>query len=80
MTSLVKKWDTHAKEYLLGRKIVDVRYMDADERAELGWTGGALVLVLDNGTVIWPSMDDEGNGPGALHGFTKEVGLRFPTL
>lgn len=58
-----------------GRKIVDVRHMTKAEMEREGWDdyrGPATVLVLDNGTILYPSMDEEGNGPGALFGATKD--------
>jgi hypothetical protein len=30
------------------------------------------VLVLDDCTLLYPSCDDEGNGPGAIFGFNTE--------
>jgi hypothetical protein len=34
--------------------------------------GEATVLVLDDGTILYPSRDDEGNGPGALFGADRD--------
>lgn len=46
--------------------------MTDDEMASEGWNGrrnGApSVMVLSNGTKLYPSQDPEGNGPGALFG------------
>jgi hypothetical protein len=61
-----KKWTREAAAALKGRTIADVRYMDAQERSDLGWSRRAIVLVLDNGMLVWPSADDEGNEAGAL--------------
>ena len=65
-----KDWDTHwlkeAKEQLLNRKIVMVRYMTKDEMEGLGWYNRPVVMVLDDGNIIYPSADDEGNNGGAL--------------
>lgn len=30
------------------------------------WGGRAVVLELDNGLLVYPACDPEGNGPGAL--------------
>jgi hypothetical protein len=47
--------------------------MTTEEMEVEGWHGRApLVLVLDSGTALYPSQDDEGNGPGCLFGLTKE--------
>jgi hypothetical protein len=58
---------------LEGRTIVAVRKMRPAEAKREGWDlrwahGAPPVLVLDDGQVIYPSQDDEGNGPGALFG------------
>lgn len=66
----MKDWDTHwlkeAKEQLLNRKIVKVRYMTKEEMDGLGWYNRPVVMVLDDGNIIYPSADDEGNNGGAL--------------
>lgn len=51
---------------LVGRKIKKVRYLNPEEVGGMGWRSSALVLVLDDGTLIWPMSDDEGNNAGAL--------------
>jgi hypothetical protein len=55
---------------LVGRTIVSVRSLTDDERnySWLGWGdyGLSWMIVLDDGTTLIPSRDDEGNGPGTL--------------
>lgn len=63
---LDKFWTDVAKKQLLNRKIVDVRYLTVDEMENLGWDERCVVMVLDDGNMIYPSQDDEGNGAGAL--------------
>lgn len=60
------KWTEIAARQLLGRKITGVRYMSPSEAHELGWYRRPLVLQLDDGNLIFPSEDDEGNGGGSL--------------
>jgi hypothetical protein len=56
-----------AQEQLVGRKIVNVMYMDNESSEEMGWDGRrGVVIELDDGTQLFPMQDDEGNGPGAL--------------
>lgn len=56
-----------------GKTISEVRQMtDAELQAE-GWDGrvahaAPTVLVLEDGTKLYPSRDPEGNGPGSLFG------------
>ena len=68
-----KEWAEKAAAVLVGRSITGVRYLTEREREGLGWRNRSLVLILDDGTYIWPSADDEGNGAGSF--FTTE-----PTL
>ena len=63
-------WAEKAANVLLGRKIVRVRYVTEQEMRDLYWNQSGVVMELDNGTLVYPSQDDEGNGPGAL--FTSD--------
>jgi len=65
-------WTDIAKEVLLGRKIVDVRYMTDDEAEDLGWSYRPVVFHLDDGNLIFASCDAEGNDGGALFTNNKE--------
>jgi hypothetical protein len=71
-----KNWIERSEKVLLGRRILKVRYMTQKEAEEMGWDNRAIVIGLDNGTVIFPSMDDEGNNAGAI--FTTDKDL--PTI
>lgn len=58
-----------------GRTIVKVRQMTPQEMEDESWENESTkptVLELDNGTLLYPSRDDEGNGPGNLFGKTKK--------
>ena len=59
-------WTEVASKQLLGRKIVGVRYMTQTEMIECFWESRCVVLELDDGNLVFPSMDEEGNGAGAL--------------
>lgn len=63
-----------AKEWPVGRRIVAMRLMTTAEFAEIGWDwpgATAIVLVLDDGSIMFPSVDPEGNGPGMIFFQTK---------
>ena len=54
---------------LVGRTIAEVRPMKAKEFEALGWSKGRYppdLYVLDDGTLLIPSRDSEGNGPGCI--------------
>jgi hypothetical protein len=72
----IKRWEKTARGLLVGRKIVAARYMTAKEAKMYGWQKKCVVIQLDNDTLLFPSMDDEGNDGGALFTSSDEV----PTL
>ena len=62
-----KHWNNQATKLLQGKTIKSVRYLTAEEAdAELGWEECGITMILDDGTQIVVSSDDEGNAPGAL--------------
>jgi hypothetical protein len=74
---LIKKWEVTAKEVLLGKKIIEVRYLNDEEMKMMGWYKRPICFFLDNGTSCILSMDDEGNDGGSL--FYNENGV-LPTI
>jgi len=46
-----------------------MRNMTKAELKREGWDGKCICLELDDGTILYPSRDEEGNGPGALFGY-----------
>ena len=69
------------KDSVVGAKIVKIRPMTGKEMSSEMWDednfgSNPPAIVLDNGTVIYPSRDDEGNGGGALFGYSKD-GTQF---
>ena len=63
-----KRWISMAEEAMVGKKIIRVRWLHKPEYEAMGWFRSAIVLQLDDGTLLFPSRDDEGNGAGALFG------------
>jgi hypothetical protein len=59
---------------LIGKKIVRIRPMSEAEKDAEGWenSGATSVIELDNGILIYPSQDDEGNGGGTMFGKDKK--------
>ena len=56
------------KDPIIGQKIVNARPMTKAEQEDEGWDGFTTVLVLSDGTLLYASRDEEGNGAGALFG------------
>jgi hypothetical protein len=71
-TEIETRWTAYAKKALLGRKIVRVRYLSDEEMEDMGWDSKPIVLELDNGTLMFPSADDEGNDGGAMFYCSEE--------
>lgn len=68
-----KIWGDKVAEFLVGKTITAVRYLTEQERDDLGWYERSVVLVLDDGSMLFPSRDDEGNGAGALFTTLEEL-------
>jgi len=69
-------WGKRAKDFLVGRKIVDVYYHSEKENEEIFGDMDErtnIKIVFDNGHWITASQDDEGNGSGVI--FTTDPKL-----
>ncbi len=53
---------------LIGKTITEIRPMTDEEMREEYWDERAMVLIFNDGTKLYPSRDDEGNGAGTLFG------------
>ena len=59
---------------IVGLSIKEVRIMTKEEVEIEGWedwTEIPMVIILSNGSKIYPSKDIEGNGPGWLFGIAE---------
>jgi hypothetical protein len=55
------------------KEIKAIRPMTAKEMRKEYWTGTRpIVIELVDGTIIYPSQDSEGNGPGCMFGVDSE--------
>ena len=66
----MNRWEQIARQLLLNKKIVDVRYLTKEEAEDLGWDERVVAFQTEDGLWFFPSRDDEGNGGGAL--FTSD--------
>ena len=57
---------------LVGLQITNVRYMTDQECAELSIQHRAMLLTLNDGTVLYAMTDDEGNDAGVLMTRSKD--------
>ena len=63
----LQRWEDIISNQLVGRKIVEIRWMTQKEAKESLWDYQPVILILDDGTSIFPMSDDEGNSAGSLY-------------
>jgi len=73
-TDYTKLWTDRFK-FLVGCKIIKIDYMTSKECEDLGWYKRPIQIHLDNGAILSPQMDDEGNDGGALFTGLKQQSL-----
>ena len=60
-------WQSKVNKHLVGKKIVKVEWLDPKETDRLfGWDHQPCEIHLDDGTILTPSQDDEGNNAGSI--------------
>lgn len=76
----VKYWTDYANKHLVGKTIQHVRWMTEDEAVHMGWERTRpIVIQFTDGSLVFPSADDEGNYGGALFGQSAgQEDLTFP--
>ena len=74
------RWEKLVNKYLVGRQIVKVKWLSAKESERIyGWDQQPCEIYLDDGTILTPSSDDEGNESGAILTNLKELSC-IPTF
>jgi hypothetical protein len=58
---------------LVGKRVTAIRLLTDKELEAEGWEEGSPVTAIefDDGSLVYASMDEEGNGPGELFGVYK---------
>jgi len=72
MNKIERTWTDYAKDRLVGKKIKGVRYLTNEEAEGLDWYSRPIVIELNDGSLILPSRDDEGNDGGAMFGQSNQ--------
>jgi len=65
-------WAKEANKSLKGKTVRKARYMTKAEAEDMGWYSRCVVIEFTDGTLIFPSADDEGNDGGAMFGQSPE--------
>jgi hypothetical protein len=60
-------WNKKVKEFLVGKTIKSVRYMNNEEMEDFMWYRKPVIIDFTDGSWIIPQSDDEGNNGGALY-------------
>ena len=60
-------------KHMVGQKITEVRWLTKEEAEECGWTYQPIQITLENGVLLIPMSDDEGNEAGAMATNLKEL-------
>lgn len=55
-----------AKKQMLGRTITNIRYMSEQECNNNMWDKRGVVIELDDGNILYPMCDEEGNNSGVI--------------
>ena len=66
-------WQKFARDTLVGKKIIKVEYMSEKLAEEQGWYRRPIQILLNDGTWLTPSQDDEGNDGGSLFTNSKDL-------
>ncbi len=69
-----KYWTKEVAKRLEGRTIVKIEYMPEEEVKEWMWCKTPVVIHLDDGGILIPSMDDECNDGGSIITNYKTLG------
>jgi len=71
---ITANWQSKVNKHLVGKKIVKVEWLDPGKTHRIfGWDHQPCEIHLDDGTILTPSQDDEGNNAGSI--FTNIRGL-----
>ena len=70
---LALSWQKRIEKHLLGKSIIKIEYCSEELADEQGWHCQPIQILLDNGTWLTPTSDDEGNNGGAIHTNIKEL-------
>mgnify|MGYP003114547808 FL=1 len=73
-------WEEKARKLFEGKKIVSVRYMTKQEAEENDIEARPLCFKLDDGTIVIPLSDDEGNNGGAFQLIKKDQSYLLPVM
>ena len=76
-----KYWQDLVNKHLVGKYITKVEWLNPKDTKELlGWDFQPCELHLNDGTIITPSRDDEGNDAGVIAYVNEGVDAVLPVI
>lgn len=75
MKTYREHWSEKVANAVVGKRIKAVIYDHWD-----GWYKAGVHFELDDGSLIWITSDDEGNGPGAVNVLSRDRETFGPTI
>ena len=72
--SVEEYWTDLTAKHLVGKKIVKVEYFPKDMMEDMMWNSRPIAIHLEDGNIITPQMDDEGNDGGAMLTTFEDLG------
>ena len=79
-SDLREHWGNLASNYLVGKTIRRVRYLNDRETEDLGWLKNGIVIEFTDGHWLLPMSDDEGNEAGSLWTSSQSELNVIPTI
>ena len=67
-------WTELTAKHLVGKKIVKVEYFPKDMMEDMMWSSRPITIHLEDGAILVPQMDDEGNNGGAMLTTFEDLG------
>jgi hypothetical protein len=77
---LREHWGNLASNFLVGKTIRRVRYLNDRESEDIGWTKNGVVIEFTDGHWIVAMSDDEGNEAGSIWTSSQSEINVIPTI
>ena len=77
---LREHWGNLASNFLVGKTIRRVRYLNDVETEDMGWIHNAIVIEFTDGHWIVPMSDDAGNEAGSIWTSSQSKLNILPTI
>jgi hypothetical protein len=77
---LREHWGNLASNFLVGKTIRRVRYLNDRETEDIGWTKSGLVIEFTDGHWVLAMADDEGNEAGSVWTSSQSEINVIPTI